>query len=428
VSDATLQLDPRRRGALSMQGVRLLVLRGPDKGRALSLEREEAVVGSAESADLRLTDPAVSRSHFALRAVAEGWRLDDLESTNGTFLDGRRVVSAFLKPGDAVEAGRSRIRLEETRKRVELALSAHEAFGKLIGRSAVAKRLFALLEQVAPEASTVLLTGETGTGKDTAAEALHEASPRAGGPFVAVDCGAIPAGLVESELFGHERGSFTGATEKRIGALAEANGGTLFLDEIGELPRPLQPKLLRAIEEREVRPVGASKPVKIDVRIIAATNRDLRLEVNRGLFREDLFYRLNVISIRVPALRERVEDIPLLAEHFRRQLSGDGGGMLPQATLDALSAAPWPGNVRELRNRIERMVALERYDPTLETRADQVGEPSFHQERERVLDEFERRFVGELLARTGGNASEAARRAGMNRVYLARLIRKHRLR
>jgi DNA-binding NtrC family response regulator len=403
-----------------LPGARLVVRRGVDRGRVLKIQRERVVVGSAPASDLQLSDDAVSRSHFALRLLPDGYLLTDLESSNGTFVEGRRVHSAYLRPGDLIEVGHTRIKFEGARESVELALSRADAFGNYRGRSTAARRVIAMLEQLASEDVTVLLLGETGTGKDTVAEALHEKSARKKGPFVVLDCGAIPVGLIESELFGHEKGAFTGATADHLGVFRQAHGGTVFLDEIGELPRELQPRLLRALERREVKPVGAARPVPVDVRVIAATNRDLRVDVNSGLFREDLFYRLNVVSLVLPPLRERPEDIPLLAAQFWSELQPEGG--LPKEFLEPLLRHSWPGNVRELRNRVERAAYLDRR-PEI-TGAEAQKDESFHLAKQRVVDAFERRFLTELLQKTGGNISEAARRAELDRVHLRRLLRK----
>jgi DNA-binding NtrC family response regulator len=412
---------------VSMPGARLLVLRGPDKGRALRLDKEEVVIGSAPSADLQLTDETVSRSHCALRLTPQGWLLSDLDSTNGTRVDDRRIRSVYLALGDKIDVGKTRLRLEGERKTVELAISTEQSFGELKGASIAMRRIFALLARVAPQDVTVLLLGESGTGKDAAAVALHEASPRAQGPLMILDCGAVAPGLLESELFGHERGAFTGAVAPRLGAFREAHKGTLFLDEIGELPKDLQPKLLRALEAREVRPLGGAKLFPVDVRIIAATNRDLKLDVNRGLFREDLFYRLNVVSLRMPALRERPEDVPLLATHFWRLFTGDARAELPEEMLEPLLQHAWPGNVRELRNRMERAAALGHKLEITGARPASAERP-FHDAKAEVVDAFERSYLAALLQRTDGNQSEAARRAQLDRVHLTRLLKKHGLR
>jgi two-component system, NtrC family, response regulator GlrR len=417
---------------LSLSGSRLVVSAGPDAGRTLAIEKEEVVIGSAESADLVLKDPTVSRNHLAIRISPSGYLVTDLESTNGTQLLGRRIYAAVIEPGDELQLGSTRVRLESQTQRLDLPLSKADSFGRLRGRSLAARRLFAMLEAVAKRDVTVLLSGETGTGKDAAAESLHEASPRAKQSFVVLDCSAIPEGLMESELFGHEKGAFTGASDTRIGAFEEADGGTLFLDEIGELPKDLQPKLLRVLERREIRRVGSTKPRALDVRIIAATNRDLKVEVNRGLFREDLFYRLNVVSIRMPPLRERSEDIPLLVEVFKNLVQGGAETELPDELMRQFTAYQWPGNVRELRNRVERaLVFPHAEDPTLasapegEPQAQQTEHRSYADAKTAAVDAFERAFLTDLVARSAGNTSEAARLASMDRVYLSKLLRKH---
>jgi transcriptional regulator with GAF, ATPase, and Fis domain len=417
---ATLQL--KKPTALSMTGARLLVQKGPDRGRALHLSSQNVVIGSSESADLTLTDPTVSRHHLRLSIMSDGYLVTDLDSTNGTRLHARRIRTAYMEPEDVLQLGDTRVKLERIGDAVELSLSAEQSFGRLVGKSVSARRLFAELAAVAASDVTVLLEGETGTGKDAAAGAIHEASARAPKPFVVVDCASIPASLIESELFGHERGAFTGAVDKRVGAFVAADQGTLFLDEIGELPRELQPRLLRALENREVKPVGASRPIAVDVRVIAATNRDLAVEVNRGQFRDDLFYRLNVATIRVPPLRDRPEDIPLLAERFRKQLGGDDSGRFSTSHLLSLTGRSWPGNVRELRNWVERQVLLGRGDVV-----EPGAQPSFSRAKAQAVEAFERAFLTALMLRAGGNVSEAARLAAMDRVYLSRLLRKYQI-
>jgi transcriptional regulator with GAF, ATPase, and Fis domain len=378
------------------------VLRGPDRGHALRIDREEVVVGTAASVHLRLTDPTVSRHHATLRMTEHGILVTDLDSTNGTRVERRRIQAAYVSPGDAIDVGSTRMRVELQRGRIELPLSGASRFGPLLGRSIAARRLFSLLEQVATADVTVLLLGESGVGKDLAAQALHEAGPRASAPFVVFDCGAATGTLIESELFGHEPGAFAGAVDRRNGAFQEAHGGTLFLDEIGELPRELQPKLLRAIDRREVRPVGADRPRAVDVRIIAATHRDLKREVNSGAFREDLFYRLNAFPIALPSLRERADDIPLLADHFWRTFIGDDGGGIPASLLPELTEYSWPGNVRELRHRVEQLALLrprEATEPSAPPRA------SYREAKAKALDAFEAGFLAELMARAAGNVS-----------------------
>jgi len=432
MGDATRLLEVTDGKTLTMAGARLVVVRGPDAGASVRLESEETTVGTGAGATLVLTDATVSRHHLSLQALADGWLVTDLDSTNGTRLDGRRIRAAYVAPGDKIQLGATTLRLEADKRAVDLALSERGSFGRLIGKSIAARRLFALLERVAPETATVLLSGETGSGKDLAAEALHEAGPRAAGPFVVVDCGALVDNLLESELFGHEKGAFTGAVSARAGAFEQADGGTLFLDEIGELPRDLQPKLLRVLERREIRRIGAIEPRAVDVRILAATNRDLKVAVNQGLFREDLFHRINVVSIRVPPLRERMDDVPLLAEHLWREQTGDPHEVLPDALRSAFLAYHWPGNVRELRNKVERaamLVRAGRYTDALsgigEVRLDAPF--PFREAKAAAIESFERTYLKALLERARGNISEAARIAAMDRVHLTRLVQKHQL-
>jgi two-component system response regulator GlrR len=304
----------------------------------------------------------------------------------------------------------------------------------MVGRAPAMRAVFARLQRAAASDATVLLTGETGTGKELAAEGLHAASRRAAKPFVIVDCAAVPPDLLESELFGHERGAFTGATASRAGAFETANGGTVFLDEIGELSTALQPKLLRALERREIKRVGRDAWHAVDVRIVAATNRDLRAEVNAGRFRSDLYYRLAVVEIRLPALRERRDDLPAIVDAMIERM---GMAAAPEAALlrtpDAraeLARHPWPGNVRELRNYLERCLVLAERPALAEPIADPaapVGD-DLRAARKQWTAEREKAFLEELLARHGGNVSAAARAAGYDRKHLYRLLWRHGLR
>ena len=266
-----------------------------------------------------------------------------------------------LRDGSVVTVGATTIVVGAGEREHEIPVWDGDAFGSAVGRSLPMRELFAVLGRAARSDATILFEGESGTGKEVLASALHEASRRASGPFVVVDCGSVPSGLLESLLFGHEKGAFTGAIDARVGQFEEASGGTLFLDEIGELPLDVQPKLLRALEARAIRRVGATETIPIDVRIVAATNRDLAEEVNRGAFREDLYYRLAVIRVRVPPLRERREDVRPLLEHFvRRAFPTDAAkadrviAKVDEASWASLETHPWPGNVRELRNVVER--------------------------------------------------------------------------
>ncbi|MCC6877601.1 MAG: sigma 54-interacting transcriptional regulator, partial [Sandaracinaceae bacterium] len=309
-------------------------------------------IGSAPDADVRLVDPTVSRLHARLEPTDEGLWITDLDSTNGTFVDGVRVGRALLHEGARVRLGHGELEVGYGKEPAIVPLWPSDRFGPLVGKSAVMRELFERLSRIAQSDATVLVQGETGTGTELVAEAIHAASPRESGPFVVVDCGAIPESLFESELFGHTRGAFTGADRAREGAVQLASGGTLFLDEIGELPLSMQPKLLRVLESRTVRRVGEAAHRPVDVRLVAATHRDLARMVATGAFREDLFFRVAVLPVVVPPLRARKGDIPLLAQHFL------GGRALDPAVLRDLEGRPWLGNVRELRTFVERAVAL----------------------------------------------------------------------
>jgi DNA-binding NtrC family response regulator len=356
-SDGALLLDP----GLKERRVQLTVLNGSSSGTVVEVEGPTFTVGKDEAADLVLQDPTVSRHHFRIEQQGGAFVIKDQSSTNGTWIDQFRIKEAYLRPGIVVRAGEVQLRFEPLFKKVDVEPVTDERFGSLVGRSVRMRQIFALLQRVAKTEATCVILGETGAGKSAVARAIHEASERRGGPFVTVDCGAIAENLIESELFGHERGAFTGATRTRQGALEQAQGGTLFIDELADLRLDLQPRLLRVLEEREVRRVGSNDAIKLDVRIIAASRKDLWREVEAGRFREDLYFRLAVFTIPMPALRDRAEDIPLLAREFAQQLKG-GDAMLARLSpdrLDELARHPFFGNVRELRNVIERAIHLE---------------------------------------------------------------------
>ena len=400
--------------------------------------QERCAIGSHPSNDLVLDDDTVSRFHCELAIAGNYVRVRDLGSRNGTVSGGIRIVDASVSGGAVLALGHTQlaiaIAVDEDVTRIDR--SARTSFGAIIGASEPMREVFSQLEKIAASDATVLIEGETGTGKEGAAEALHDASRRSGQPFVVVDCSAIAASLLESELFGHEAGAFTGAVDRRIGAFEQASGGTVFLDEIGELPSELQPKLLRVLEAREVRRVGGKQPIKCDLRIVAATNRDLRGEVNRGTFRADLYYRLAVVRLELPPLRERRADLPLLVDALLQRLRApeDIRGLLTAPDyLAELAAAPWPGNVRELRNHLEQCVVFgERRAPGIEAApvAASKIEASLPYEiaRKQAIDAFERAYVTDLLARSDGNVAKAARDAGVNRAYLHRLLSRHGLR
>jgi DNA-binding NtrC family response regulator len=410
---------------------RVTVVRGADAPASVESSGVELTIGTAEGNDLTLTDPAVSRHHCVLAVTPHGVELRDLDSTNGTTLAGFRINSAYVTNGALIGAGETVLRIELLTEKLSASVSHADRFGPVLGRSLAMRRLFAIAAQVAPSDATVLIEGETGTGKGLLAEAIHEASRRAAGPFVVVDCAAMPPQLMESELFGHEAGAFTGAKNRRIGLFESAAGGTIFLDEIGELSLELQPKLLRAIERREVRRIGSTTRIAVDVRIVAATNRDLRREVNRGAFRSDLWYRLNTVRLAIPPLRERRDDIPLLVSHFYAQMAPEPGARPPAELLAKLLRAEWRGNIRELANAVER--SLFATDPSMidelvggagqDDRSD--ASLSFRAAKEKFTAEWEQAYLAQLLDRHGGNVSKAARAARMDRSHLHGLLRRH---
>jgi DNA-binding NtrC family response regulator len=416
---------------LRSRKIRVAVLDGPDAGKVAELPGPEATVGSGPDCELTLKDPTVSRHHFTLRVDDVGLRVIDGRSRNGTLLDGVRVRDAYARLDSTIVAGATTLQLRLLDEMVELPLSAHERFGALLGRSIPMRRLYTILERVAPTDASVLIEGETGTGKELAAEAIHEASARAQEPFIVVDCSAISANLIESELFGHVRGAFTGAASDREGAFEAAHGGTLFLDEVGELSLELQPKLLRALERQQIRRVGANTHRQVDVRVIAATNRDLSAEVERGRFREDLFYRLNVVRVTMPPLRERADDIPLLVNHLAEQLARRGQSpALSRQTVRALQAQAWPGNVRELRNAVARALSLG--EPTA---TEPASAPAANLQvdlavplkvaLDKLSDDFRRAYLEEALRQSGGNVTKAAELAGVNRKLIQRALKRH---
>jgi DNA-binding NtrC family response regulator len=416
-------------------------------GPAIEGAGEIVRVGSKEGNALRLANETVSRYHFEIEPTPNGFLLRDLGSTNGTFVDGYRVRELYLPNRAQLKAGEVQLSFEALGEDVAIELSNQDRFGDALGRSASMREVFSTLEKVAKKDLTILLEGESGTGKERLAEAIHLASPRARGRFVVFDCASVPATLMESELLGHERGAFTGAQSRRVGRFEEAHGGTLFLDEIGELPLDLQPKLLRALERREIRRVGGTSVIPVDVRVVAATNRDLVREVNRGAFREDLYYRLAVVRVRVPPLRERKEDIPLLVEHFvRESLDGNEAEAhqvvagISDANWEGLVAHSWPGNVRELRNFIERTLAVSggvsgpestaaprtgSAQPAGEVAASVDLSRPYIEAREELLGRFEKAYLEAMLAREGGNISRAARAAGLDRMHFKRLLQRH---
>ncbi|WNZ62480.1 sigma 54-interacting transcriptional regulator [Myxococcus sp. MxC21-1] len=432
-------------GGLTVRRARLQVSAGPDADAEVASSSEKLTIGSAPGNDLVLSDSTVSRFHAELVRERGGYRLRDLESTNGTRVDHVRITDAYVVDGSTLTFGNTAVRFSLVAEQDVVPLHPEPRFGRLVGEGAVMRALFARLARLAVTDATVLIEGESGTGKELVAEALHQQSPRVSGPFVVVDCGSIPAELVESELFGHEKGAFTGATHERRGAFEAARGGTLFLDEIGELPLAVQPRLLRALERRQVKRVGADAFRSVDVRFLAATHRDLRAAVNRGEFREDLYFRLAVGMVRVPPLRSRLDDLPLLLRHLWEETFRTLGlSLRPYAppspeTLRQLMSLPWRGNVRELRNFVERSVAMSGALATafVQGSPSPSAEPAlpsvrvdlpYKDAKEAWLVYFEETYLRQRLRTAGGNVSQMAREAEVDRAHVIKLLRKHAVR
>ena len=411
---------------------------GKSTSRTVLYDGDLCRIGTHSSNDLVLADPAVSRFHCRLVREEGAWRVRDSGSLNGTRLEGVRIRDADL-PGDATLAlGDSIVRVRAVAPAGQVVVPMIPAFGQLAGTSVPMRKLFALLEKVAPSDINVLIEGESGTGKELVATEIVQRSPRAEKPFVVVDCGAIARTSSRASSSATCAARFTGADRDRVGAFEAADGGTVFLDEIGELPLELQPKLLRALEAREIRRVGETRPRKVDVRVIAATNRDLEREVNRGRFREDLYFRLAVMTVRVPPLRERLDDLLILIRVFLNALGvPDQERLFTPQVLSEMSRHDWPGNVRELRNYVERTVVLQKAGPAIRRSTPGAGfglpppvdiSIPFKIAKDASIDTFERAYLTALLEAAGNNMSKAARMAGMDRMYLHRLVQKHGLR
>ena len=433
-----------------------------------TFDKGEITIGAMSDNDVILKDDTSSRYHCKIIQDETGYVVVDLRSTNGTFVNKVRVKEAFLTPGCTLSCGKKDLKFNAKEEKVDIVPSENSKCGDIVGQNAHMRSVYSIIEKIAPTATTVVIEGETGTGKEVVAQSIHKLSTRNDGPIIIFDCGAVPPNLIESELFGHEKGSFTGAVMTRQGLFEMADGGTLFLDELGELPIDLQPKLLRVLEQREVRRVGSSKPIKVDVRIVAATNRNLAEEVKAGNFRQDLFYRLSVVRLTLPALRERKDDIPLLVNHFlqsEKYQRGQGPGkkvtgIAPDA-LDALQNYNWPGNVRELVNCVERAMSfcesdliafgdlpehIQKSEPpppeaparfvtgTGHSLAKEAPKPppeltaenvTFKDAKEKWVSSFERDYIISLLKRHNGNISHSAREADIDRKYFRKLMKKY---
>jgi DNA-binding NtrC family response regulator len=430
-----------RRAAVRIAQLR--VVDGPDRGTELELPPVGVVIGTERTCDVILTDAFVSRRHCSITPTKDGFAITDLGSKNGTIIDGVAVGKVVAPPGVAIRIGKTLLQLMPADEVVDIPPSASDRFGALYGGSHAMRGVFGLLERASKSSASILFLGESGTGKELMARGVHDASPRASGPFVVFDCGASTETLIESDLFGHVKGAFTGAASDREGAFAAAAGGTLFLDEIGDLPVALQPKLLRMLEAGEVVPLGGRKSSHHDVRIVAATHRDVFAEVARGGFRGDLYYRLAVVEVQVPPLRQRTGDLARLVAMFLEragapQLASQVGG----AALERLGRYHWPGNVRELRNVITRAVALAGPDddfqslpfvlrPTIaapDAFADIKADRPFHEAKDALVDRFERAYLEDLVQRAAGNLSQAARLAGLERKFLYKLLERTGLR
>ena len=430
---------------------RLLVVDGADRGLEVEVRATKVAIGSSDANDLVLNDTTVSRRHAMLTVEGDRYVLRDLGSTNGTVVDGTKVVEAYLSPGARIKFGDTEVVFQPRKKWERVDVRDADHFGALYGSTPAMKSVFSMLAKLAPTDLSCILIGETGTGKELAARAIHAHSARAQQPFMVVDCGAISENLIESELFGHERGSFTGADRQRIGAFEAAHGGTVFLDEIGELPIELQPKLLRVLERKEVKRLGSAKHNEVDVRVVAATHRDLPAMIREGSFREDLYYRLAEVVLELPPLRDRADDIAVIARRILEEMATDE--VVPEISAEALaelSRRQWPGNVRELRNALKRALVLaagptlevgdlqaERRSPSSEVRArtesennavakaDIADELPIKEARDRWVAPMEREYLVRVVKRCGGDLDKAAEEAGIHRKSLERLLRQH---
>ncbi len=447
-----MTLPQARRDRMPVRALAAEIVAGPDLGKHHE-GTDELTIGTADGNDLVLSDRTVSGFHVRASRGEGGIVLEDRRSTNGTFVGDVRVERAIVPAGTRISIGESVALLKDAGD-VEVELLEAEQLAGLRACSAPMRRLLAQIVKAARSDVPVLVTGESGVGKELVARALHELGPRKSGPFVTVDCASLSPTLIASELFGHEKGSFTGADRRHVGAFERGNGGTIFLDEIGELPESLQPTLLGVLERRRLRRVGGRDEIAFDARVLCATHRDLSAEVNRGRFRLDLFYRVAVVKLAVPALRDRPDDIPLLVRHFCERAGRSGDPAVERLFGGALMAAmqrhDWPGNVRELRNVVEATIAMGEA-PELVARAatlsspppDGTGAPSpapastppapslvglsYRDARATVLARFEVEFLRTLLERAGGNVAQAARDADMDRSHLFELLKRHNL-
>jgi DNA-binding NtrC family response regulator len=446
------QAMPARREIRRIEKIQVTCVDSPDatkKGQSFTFARDEVRIGAAPEADIYVNDRAVSREHLAIRATDDGWTLTDLGSTNGSFIGEMRIDRVTVHHAVVVRTGQSLFRLEPLGEHVEQEMSSADRFGRMLGHAPTMREMFAVLEKVAGSDLTVLIEGETGTGKELAAEGLHTQSSRSG-PFITLNCGAIPRELIESELMGHVKGAFTGAVADRPGAFVSANNGTVLLDEVGELPLDMQAKLLRVLERREVKPVGSDTTHPVNVRIVAATNRNLAQDSERGVFRQDLYFRLAVVVVRIPPLRTRIEDIPMLVDHIqdelnRRRVASGQPELSPlgENALAMLRRYEFPGNVRELRNIVERWCVLGPQsspgNPAVRSGVTEPGADTlsgagvddallkipYHEAKDAWIERFECAYVASALEKANGNVSQAARDAKVDRRHLQRLMSRY---
>ena len=426
-------------GGLPTRGGRIAARSGSSRGPWVDVGIVPVLTGRNNSCHLVLEDAKVSSIHAEFVATERGVRVRDLGSRNGTWLGGVRIVDAYLTERTPLWLGETEVVFEPS-KPTTVPLPVRDSYGPLYGASPLMRAVFDRLAKIAPTELTALIQGETGTGKELVAQAIHQASRRSGSPFVVIDCGAIAQSLAESALFGHERGAYTGAVAARSSPFVEAQGGTVFLDELGELPIAVQPKLLRALAERRVKAVGGTRYQSIDVRVIAATRRDLAHAVNEGTFRSDLYFRVAQVCINLPALRERIEDIPGMVRHMLADMgTAQAFRRVPRETLERLMRYDWPGNVRELRNAVAVALALAEEGGPIDVSAQlgtaldrgggltqSSGEPvGYHDARRVSLDRFEREYFERLWREAGNNVSEVARRSGLERAHARRYLRKH---
>jgi transcriptional regulator with GAF, ATPase, and Fis domain len=435
---------------VQFEAIELRVVTGPDAGLEVSLGLPVLRMGAAPDNDVVLTDRAVSRRHAEIRMTPAGLLLRDLGSTNGTFINDVRITEAYIPADAECRLGYSRLLIRQHTEERKVAVPRQDHLGELVGSSERMRELYGLIRAVASTPTTVHLHGESGAGKELVARTLHAFSGRPG-PLVVFDASVADPEMVRNDLFGHIKGAFTGATGAREGAFRQAHTGTLFIDEIGELPLDLQPRLLRVLETREVLPIGSDKPLRVDVRVITATHRDLEAMVRTGAFRADLFYRLSVVPIEVPALREIREDIPLIARQLCERLQLQC--RLSAAAMEALQGYSWPGNVRELRNVLERAAVLRgereirpedlRLSRTAvaappvtppvvpipaASHAESVPESGNPAADARAhLRKMERRMIVEALERNQGNKAAVARELGIPLSTLKRRLKEYQI-